>query len=129
MAIVFSLLKTLVSLLLAFANIFGIQFNATTSVDLYANPSSGYEWEYFFDETGILTVEDTYYTPDDASIVAGKGGGTQHFTFRALDIGTVNVTFQYVRYNGYDRVVASEYIYTFDVDISGTISLLEIRQN
>lgn len=126
MVLVFSLLKGLVSILLAIIHIFGIQFN-TTTVELYSNPSSGYEWEYSFDETGIMTLNETHYTPDSASIIAGKGGGTQYFTFRALHRGTVKITFEYVKYTDFERIVASKYVYTYIVDDSGAIALYQVQ--
>lgn len=126
MVIIFTLLRVLVSLLLALVNILGLQFN-TTTVELYANPSSGYEWEYSMDEQGIMTLNDTHYSPDTASILTGKGGGTQYFTFRALNSGTVNITFEYVKYTGTERVVASTYVYTYIIDSHGGIALYQIR--
>lgn len=126
MVLVFSLLKGLVSLLLAVINILGIQFN-TTTVELYTNPSSGYDWEYSFDETGIMTLNESHYSPDTASLLTGKGGGTQYFTFRALNRGTVNITFEYVKYTEVERIVASKYVYTYIVDDSGGITLYRIQ--
>ncbi len=126
MVIIFTLLRVLVSLLLALVNILGLQFN-TTTVELYANPSSGYEWEYSMDEQGIMTLNDTHYSPDTASILTGKGGGTQYFTFRALNSGTVNITFEYVKYTGAERIVASTYVYTYIIDSHGGIALYQIR--
>ncbi len=126
MVIIFSLLKGLVSVILALMSILGLQVNKTT-VELYANPSSGYEWEYSFDEQGIMVLNDSHYSPDTASILSGKGGGTQYFTFRALDSGTVNITFEYVKYNGAQRIVASTYVYTYMVDSIGGIALYQVQ--
>lgn len=126
MVIIFTLLKVLVSFLLAFVNILGLQVN-TTTVELYANPSSGYEWEYSMDEQGVLTLNDTHYSPDTGSIINGKGGGTQYFTFRAVDSGTVNIKFEYVKYSGSERIVASTYIYTYIIDSYGGIALYSVQ--
>lgn len=126
MALLFSLLKGFVSILLAIINILGIQFN-TTKVELYENPSSGYKWEYSFDKSGILTLNDSRYSPDTASILSGKGGGTRYYTFRALDSGTVKITFEYVKYSGNQRIVASDYIYTYIVDDYSGIALYSIE--
>jgi len=126
MTLLFALLKGVVSILLAIINIFGIQVN-TTKVELYENPSSGYRWEYSFDQSGIMTLHDSRYSPDTDSILTGKGGGTRYFTFRALDSGTVQITFEYVKYSGNQRVVASDYIYTYIVDDYGGIALFSIE--
>ncbi len=126
MVIIFTLLKALVSILLAIFSLLGFQIN-TTTVELYANPSSGYEWEYSFDEQGIMILNESHYSPDTASIITGKGGGTQYFTFRALNSGTVNITFEYVKYSGTQRTVASTYVYTYMVDSAGGIALYQIQ--
>ncbi|MBR5234091.1 MAG: protease inhibitor I42 family protein [Clostridia bacterium] len=126
MVLLFSLLKGFVSILLAIINILGIQFN-TTKVELYENPSSGYQWEYSFDQSGIMTLNDTHYSPDTASILSGKGGGSRYFTFRALDSGTVHITFEYVKYTGNQRIVASDYVYTYIVDNYGGIALYSVE--
>lgn len=126
MTLIFGLLKAVVSILLAIINILGIQFN-TTKVELYENPASGYKWEYSFDQSGIITLNETHYTPDTDSILSGKGGGTRYFTFRALDSGNVRVTFEYVKYTDNQRIVASDYIYTYIVDDFGGITLHSIE--
>ena len=126
MTIIFSLLQGLVSVILALFNLLGLQIN-TTTVELYANPSSGYEWEYSMDEQGILSLNETHYTPDSDSIINGKGGGTQYFTFRALNSGTVNITFEYVKYDRNQKIVASTYVYTYIVDNSGRIALYSVN--
>ncbi len=126
MSLLFGLLKGFVSILLAIINILGIQIN-TTKVELYENPASGYKWEYSFNQSGIMTLNDTHYSPDTASILSGKGGGTRYFTFRALDSGTVKITFEYVKYSDNQRVVASDYIYTYIVDDYGGIALYSIE--
>ena len=126
MALLFNLLKTVVSILLAMINILGIPIN-TTKVELYENPSSEYTWEYSFDKSGIMILSDTHYSPDSASILSGKGGGTRYFTFRSLDSGTVRITFEYVKYEGNQRIVASDYIYTYNVDDYGVITLYSIE--
>ena len=124
MSLIFNLLQSFISILLSFISILGFQFN-TTTVELYENPSSGYSWEYSFDEQGILILNDTRYTPDTASAVAGKGGGTRSFTFRSINSGTVNVTFEYVKQSGNSRDVVSRYVYSYMVD-DGEIILLNV---
>ncbi len=127
MTIIFSFIKSFVSIILAIINMFNVQFE-TCTVELYENPSSGYEWEYSFDETGILAQVESHYTPDPDSIINGKGGGTKIFTFRSLNSGTVNITFEYVTYSQDEKIVASKYIYTYTVDDNGKISLQDVKK-
>ena len=75
-----------------------------------------------------MILNESHYSPDTASIITGKGGGTQYFTFRALNSGTVNITFEYVKYSGTQRTVASTYVYTYMVDSAGGIALYQIQQ-
>ncbi len=98
-----------------------------TSVELYTNPASGYTWEYSMDKIGYLTLTETNYTSDSGSILKGKGGGTQTFTFISIRSGTVSITFRYVKYDGFEKIIASEYIYTYDIAEDGTVSLRSIQ--
>ena len=91
MTSLFVLLKQLVAFMLAIINMFGLKTN-TVEVELYANPVSGYTWEYSYDNYGVLTLTDSYYMPDASEILSG-GSGTQKYIFRAVGTGTVNVTF------------------------------------
>ncbi|MBR3867852.1 MAG: protease inhibitor I42 family protein [Clostridia bacterium] len=123
MIALFSLLRQLVSLMIAVISLLGLNKN-TVTVELYTNPASGYSWEYSYDDTGILTLSKSYYIPDSSAILSG-GGGTQNFNFSAITSGTVNITFRYV--NKDDGSVASEYIYTYIVDDTGNITLQSIQ--
>lgn len=126
MAVLFSSLKRFLAFLTAIAALLGLNAD-TVTVELYANPISGYAWEYSLDTYGVLSLTETHYAPDSASILAGKGGGIRSFTFRAVGSGTVNITFQYVKVIGLERVVASRYIYTYTVGTDGKISLYSIQ--
>lgn len=123
MTALFSLLRQLVSLMIAVISLLGLNKN-TVTVELYTNPASGYSWEYSYDETGVLTLSGSYYIPDSSAILSG-GGGTQNFDFSAVSDGTVNITFRYV--NKADGSVASEYVYTYVVDSAGNITLQSIQ--
>lgn len=121
MTLIFSLLKFFVTIILAITTLLGSAFKAkTVDVELYANPASGYSWEYSMDKTGVLSFAKNTYTPDSSAILSG-GGGTQEFTFRAVNEGTVNITFEYV--NNLNKSVASRYVYTYTVTDDGTILL------
>ncbi len=97
------------------------------TVELYTNPSSGYNWEYSMDEIGYLMLVDTSYKPDSGSAIAGVGGGTKSFTFRSIRSGTVNITFRYTKLEGFNKIVATEYIYTFDIAEDGTVTIVNIQ--
>ena len=123
MTSLFVLLKQLVAFMLAIINMFGLKTN-TVEVELYANPVSGYTWEYSYDNYGVLTLTDSYYMPDASEILSG-GSGTQKYIFRAVGTGTVNVTFEYV--NTITKDIASTYVYTYTVDEFGEIILENIQ--
>lgn len=123
MIALFSLLRKLVSLMIAVMSLLGLN-KSTVTVELYTNPASGYLWEYSYDDTGILTLSESYYIPDSSAILSG-GGGTQNFEFSAVSSGTVNITFRYI--SKIDSTVASEYIYTYIVDHAGNITLQSIQ--
>lgn len=123
MTVLFTLLRQLVALMIAVISLLGLN-ESTVTVELYANPASGYSWEYSYDKTGILTLSENSYIPDSSDILSG-GGGTHNFKFRAVANGTVNITFKYV--NNADGSVASEYVYTYDVDYRGNITLQGVQ--
>ena len=91
MSSLFAFLQQLISIMMAIISLLGLKTN-TVDVELYANPTSGYTWEYSYDQKGILTLSDSYYLPDPSAILS-SGGGTQKFTFKAIGTGTVNITF------------------------------------
>ena len=124
MASIFTLLRQLISLVMAIVSLLGVKTTNTVDVELYANPTSGYMWEYSYDKTGIITLSEEYYLPDPSAILS-SGGGTQKFTFRAIGAGTVNVTFKYV--NKITKETASTYVYTYSVDETGKINLLSVK--
>lgn len=126
MIAVFNLLKWILTLLAAILSLFNFNTPKTT-VELYHNPSSGYRWEYDMDTSGVLSYSESHYTPDSGSALTGKGGGTQHYTFRAVGEGTVNITFSYYKYDNLKKVVASQYVYTYTVAQDGTITLKSIQ--
>lgn len=123
---VFSLLQWILTF---FASIFSIfSFNTPkTEVELYHNPSSGYRWEYEMDNEDILTFSESHYTPDKDSALSGKGGGTQHFTFKSKNEGTVSITFRYYKYDNGEKVVISQYIYSYSVNKNGEITLNSVK--
>lgn len=124
MASIFELLRQLIALVMAVVSLLGIKTTSSVDVELYANPSSGYMWEYSYDKNGIVALTDEYYLPDPSAILS-SGGGTQKFTFKAIGTGTVNITFKYV--DTLEKDVASTYVYTYSVDETGEIKLLSVK--
>ena len=122
MTAIFSILKTLISLLLGLTGMLGFGAD-TTEVELYTNPASGYYWEYSVDEAGVLALSSSSYTPDTSALFS-DGGGTQTFVFREIGAGTVNITFEYTQAG--TGVVASRYVYTYEVSANGKITLVNI---
>ncbi len=122
MAAILNLLKMILAFFPALINLFG--FGAeTVDVELYADPSSGYVWEYSCDRTDVLILSGKYFVPDSSAILS-SGGGTQKYTFREIGEGTVNITFEYT--NSDTDEVVSKYIYTYNVDANGKITLLKV---
>ena len=124
MVAIFELLKQLIALVMAVVSLLGIKTTSAVDVELYANPSSGYMWEYSYDKNGIVALTDEYYLPDPSAILS-SGGGTQKFTFQAIGPGIVNITFRYVDTLGKD--IASTYVYTYSVDETGEIELISVK--
>lgn len=123
MATIFAYLKMLLTFLFAIVRLLGFGAD-TVQVELYANPASGYYWEYSYDETGVLMLSGSRYQPDTSAIFSG-GGGSQKFTFREIGEGTVNITFEYTHVAS--KNVASRYVYTYHVDKEGEITLVDIK--
>ncbi len=122
----FQILKRVFSIMFALFNL--LNLNAPkTDVELYSNPASGYTWDYEMDNVGILTCSDSRYTADKGSVLTGKGGGTQKFTFKSLSEGTVNITFTYYKYNGLKKEIASTYVYKYVVSADKSIKLISIE--
>ena len=123
---IFDLMRRIMSLFAALLSL--LNFNSQkTNVELYHNPSSRYIWEYEMDKSGILSYSDSHYTPDSGSVLSGKGGGTKYYTFKAIGTGTVNITFRYYRYEKTEKIVASQYVYTYIVDKDGVITLKNLQ--
>lgn len=128
MSTVSNIIVKIFALFVSIIQLLNVDFTANeVSVELYTNPASGYTWEYSMDKIGYLTLVDTDYKSDSGSAIMGKGGGTKTFTFRAIRSGTVNITFQYTKLEGFSKIVATEYVYTYYIADDGTISLVNIQ--
>lgn len=126
MLAIFNLLRWILTLLTALLSLFNLNAPKTT-VELYFNPASGYNWDYEMDTSGVLSYSESHYTPDSGSATTGKGGGTKYYTFKAVGEGTVNITFSYYKYDNFKKVVVSQYVYTYEVGNNRTITLKSIQ--
>jgi len=72
----------------------GEEFNIT----LESNPSTGYGWQLAqqFNET-VLVLVGSEYKPSESDELMLGAGGMEIWTFRALNSGTVELSFVYVR--------------------------------
>ena len=125
--LLFDLLNRILSLFAALLSLFNLNVQKTT-VELYCNPASGYSWEYEIDNDDVLSFSGSHYQPDSGSALSGTGGGTKYFTFKAVAPGTANVTFRYYKYENSEKVITSQYIYTYTVEENGNITLENIQQ-
>lgn len=128
MTIIFDTIVRIFSFFIAIIQLLNIDFSSqTVSVELYTTPSSGYNWEYSMDNSGYMMLVSTDYKSDSGSAIPGKGGGTKTFTFRSIRSGTVNITFSYTKTEGFEKIVATEYVYTYYIDNDGNITLVNIQ--
>lgn len=80
--------------------------NAVT-IELDANPSTGYEWSYALSQTGVVEVtRDEYVTVEHEESAAGYGG-TQVYEFSPVADGIVAVRLDYAR-SSEDEPLSSE---------------------
>ena len=78
------------------------------SVILEANPTTGYQWEIYF-EADYIQLVDKEYTPASSELIGG--GGDEVFNFLALKSGQAEITFSYLRSWEKDTPAIEEKIY------------------
>lgn len=66
----------------------------TFSVSLESNPTTGYSWQPQFDSNYVQLVN-SGYIPSQPNLIGGSGKET--FDFLALESGTTEITFSYMR--------------------------------
>ena len=71
----------------------------TFTIQLSANPSTGYHWTPTFD-TGALSLKSQTFVSNATPTRLVGVGGTELFTFQALRAGTTSITFDYVSPGG-----------------------------
>lgn len=98
-------------------------------VALFENATTGYQWAYTADVSGILAPEwDAYIAPDteaqDGETKVGESG-YHVWIFNAEKPGKVTLTFTYVRSWETDVKPEATVTYTFDVSDNLTVQLTE----
>lgn len=63
------------------------------NIELCANPSTGYEWDYEMTEDGIVMEEDHDYEEPESDI--DGAAGTEVWTFEAVSAGDTEITLKY----------------------------------
>ena len=70
-----------------------VAVGATTTVELPANPTTGYDWQVEF-PPDLVRLESRAHVRSSELVGAG---GTTTFTFRALAVGDATLRFRYLR--------------------------------
>jgi inhibitor of cysteine peptidase len=72
---------------------FTIEVGDKIRIELCANPSTGYEWDYEMTVEGIVAEEDHDY--DEPESDADGASGTEFWTFEAVNSGNTEITMEY----------------------------------
>lgn len=64
------------------------------SITLASNPTTGYGWESSYDELYVQLIGEEFIPGSEELVGAG---GEETFTFGALQSGTTEITFSYIR--------------------------------
>ena len=85
------------------------------TIQLQANATTGFQWVIDKTDTTVLTLQSSTYTPYPAvGGIAGRGG-TQAFTFKVQQPGTVHLHLKYWRSWEGDSSIARRYDVTIQV--------------
>ncbi len=83
------------------------------SISFDANATTGYAWDYTFDEEGIVEEQSNSYDTDEHSEGIVGYGGRQNYLFKAVKEGKTTARFSYRR--PWD---ASSQIYSISVNLT-----------
>lgn len=95
----------------------------TVTVSLAANPTTGYEWTYFFDETAPLEAVSAEYIADASDEPIAGAGGTYTAVFKGTGEGSAVVMFSYSR-SWEDEEPADVYALVLDIAADGTVTIV-----
>lgn len=96
----------------------------TVAIELPANPSTGYSWTYEFSEEDILKEDSSGYLPAPSKDETVGRGGKQVWIFRAINPGSVAITFTYQRPWEAGAASSDSVTYFYAVDTSLAITMI-----
>ena len=109
---IFAVLRNFIALVMALLGFLNFGQSQTT-IELYSNPTSGYEWTCYSENEDVVRVVGHFYA-EDSNAVTPDGGGTDRFILRGVGDGTADVRCRYCSRSD-PTLVASEYVFTFSV--------------
>lgn len=122
------LLSSLLALTCAIGSVaaFSAKANKEEVVQLYSNPSTGYDWRYSADKEGM--VEETEHSYDPAATFTGirivGAGGQESWKFKGLQEGYVTLTFKYERAWNNEESTNKMRAFTYYIDSNLDMSLV-----
>lgn len=90
-----------------------VENGTTASISFDANATTGYSWDYTFEEEGIIEEKSSSYDTDAHSEGIVGYGGRQRYVFKAVRAGSTTARFSYRR--PWD---AGSQIYRVSVDLT-----------
>lgn len=103
---------------------FAAERGETVAIELPANPSTGYSWTYELSEKDILKEDSSGYIPAPGKDDGIGRGGKQVWIFRAINPGSVAITFTYQRPWEAGATSSDSVTYFYAVDTSLTITMI-----
>lgn len=103
---------------------FAAERGETVAIELPANPSTGYSWTYELSEKDILKEDSSGYIPAPGKDDGVGRGGKQVWIFRAVNPGSVGITFTYQRPWEAGAASSDSVTYFYAVDTSLAITLI-----
>ncbi len=95
------------------------------SISFDANATTGYSWDYTFDDEGIVAEQSSSYDTDEHSEGIVGYGGRQNYLFKAVKEGETTAHFNYRRPWDADSQIYSISV-DFKVDKDGSIHITAI---
>ncbi len=74
-----------------------VENGTTAAISFDANATTGYSWDYTFDDEGIIEEKSSSYDTDAHSEGIVGYGGRQHYAFKAVRAGSTTARFKYRR--------------------------------
>lgn len=96
------------------------------TITLYENPSTGYEWKYTMDKSGIVELESKDFKADPVEPDVTGLGGQMIWNFKGVKEGETKVTFKYSR--GEAEEASKTKVYTLKVDKNLNVTVSENKE-